>query len=73
MVFFWQDVKTVLRRVLRLTSEWWLLNQGETDGDEEMVIFSDGADRRAIEDRKCMKLVKMAPARNLGMEVMMWA
>jgi hypothetical protein len=46
---------------------------GETDGDEEMIIFSDGADLRAIEDRKCMKLMKMAAARNLGMEAMMWA
>jgi hypothetical protein len=38
-----------------------------------MIIFSDGADLRAIEDRKCMKLMKMASARNLGMEAMMWA
>jgi hypothetical protein len=38
-----------------------------------MIIFSDGADLRAIEDRKCMKLMKMAAARNLGMEAMTWA
>jgi hypothetical protein len=53
------DVKTVLRRILRLTVKWRpIFKQEKSGGDEEMVIFFGGADLRVIGDRKCLKLTK---------------
>jgi hypothetical protein len=42
-----------------------ILQGREDGGDEEMAIFFGGSDPRAIEDRKCMKLMKTY-LRNVG-------